>query len=75
MRQAHDIMLAGFDDDPIASHLPVPLTTVRLPPLPFAEVAFDALEQWLVNPTVGPRQIIIDTELVVRESTCVKSTS
>jgi GntR family transcriptional regulator, arabinose operon transcriptional repressor len=65
-----DVRLAGFDDDPIAAHLPVPLTTVRLPARPFAEAAFDALMRRLSSADhTGPRQIIIDTELVVREST------
>jgi DNA-binding LacI/PurR family transcriptional regulator len=70
LRIGHDVKLAGFDDDPIATFLPVPLTTVRLPARPFAEAAFaevttDVDEQG----SSTQRQIIIDCELAVRAST------
>ncbi len=32
-----DILLAGFDDDPLAGLLPVPLTTIRFVADPFAK--------------------------------------
>ena len=64
-----DIKLAGFDDDPIAEFLPVALTTIRLPIGPFARVAHDALVRRIEYPDIDPRQIIIDTELVIRKST------
>ena len=35
--------LAGFDDDPVAELLPVPLTTIRLPVQSFAEAAYEAM--------------------------------
>jgi len=70
LRIGQDVKLAGFDDDPIATFLPVPLTTVRLPARPFAEAAFaevttDADQQG----SSTQRQIIIDCELAVRAST------
>lgn len=64
-----DVKLAGFDDDPIASLLPVPLTTVRLPARPFAEAAFDALLPSAGSVCSARRQVIIDCELAVRAST------
>lgn len=64
-----DIKLAGFDDDPIASFLPVPLTSVRLPARPFAEAAFEAVLPQSNAAGNFRRQVIIDTELVVRAST------
>ncbi len=64
-----EVKLAGFDDDPIAALLPAPLTTIKLPVRPFAEAAYEALRGHIANPALQPRQIIIDVELIVREST------
>jgi len=68
-----DVKMAGFDDDPIAELLPVPLTTIRLPARPFARAAYEAILSRIEEPTIDPRQIIIDTHLVVRESTTGKT--
>jgi GntR family transcriptional regulator of arabinose operon len=66
-----EIKLAGFDDDPIAELLPVPLTTIRLPVQSFARTAFQAIRRRVLEPETDVTQIIIDTELVVRGSTCL----
>ncbi len=72
-RIGRDIKVAGFDDDPIAALLPAPLTTIRLPIQPFAEAAYAALTRQIADPALAPRQIIIDVELIVRESTTGES--
>lgn len=64
-----DIRLAGFDDDPIAELLPVSLTTIRLPVQPFSHAAYEAMLALIAGAETSPRQVIIDTELVVRNST------
>ena len=64
-----DIKMAGFDDDPIASLLPVPLTTIRLPASSFAKAAYDAVTRRIQSDQKNVRQILIDCELVVRKST------
>jgi len=64
-----DVKLAGFDDDPIAELLPVPLTTIRLPDKAFAQTAYKAILRRISEPDTDIGQIIIDTELVIREST------
>lgn len=64
-----DIKLAGFDDDPIAELLAMPLTTIRLPVDPFADAAYKAILQRVKEDDFLHQQVIIDTELVVREST------
>lgn len=69
MRIGKDIKLAGFDNDPIAELLPVPLTTIRLPVEEFAQTAYEAMLDQTTNPSAEPRQIVIDTELVIRGST------
>jgi GntR family transcriptional regulator, arabinose operon transcriptional repressor len=65
-----DIMLAGFDDEPFAEMLPVPLTTIRFPADPFAQVCYERLTAQMADPSVPlPGQTLIDVELVAREST------
>ena len=68
-----DIKLAGFDDDPIAELLPVPLTTIRLPILSFAQAAYEAMLDNITGVDTNTRQIIIDAELVVRGSTDLRA--
>jgi DNA-binding LacI/PurR family transcriptional regulator len=72
LKIGQDVKLAGFDDDPVAELLPVPLTTIRLPVQSFAEAAYEAMLSQVSGRGADTRQIIIDTELVIRGSTdCV----
>ncbi len=64
-----DVKLAGFDDDPIAELLPVPLTTIRLPVYSFSQAAYEAMLDNISGVDTNARQIVIDAELVVRGST------
>ena len=65
-----DMMLAGFDDEPFAGLLPVPLTTIRFPADPFAQTCFDRLYAQMAEPANPLRGMtLIDVELVVRDST------
>lgn len=68
------IGLAGFDDDPIASMLPTPLTVVRQPIEPFALTVYQAaLSLTRSSPQIPPlprgSHIVVPTELIVRAST------
>jgi GntR family transcriptional regulator, arabinose operon transcriptional repressor len=63
------VKLAGFDDDPIAELLPVSLTTIRLPVQTFALAAYEAMLNLVSGVDTSPRQVIIDAELIVRNST------
>ena len=66
------VMLAGFDDQPIAEVLPVPLTTVRFPVEPLTQVCYDCLMGELANPGDRvPALIFMDVELVIRPSSGV----
>ena len=64
-----DLLLAGFDDDPIAELLPVPLTTVQLPARILAEAAFDEMVRRLGDRSRAPIQLIVDPMVVHRAST------
>jgi DNA-binding LacI/PurR family transcriptional regulator len=65
-----DILMAGFDDDPLAELLPVPLTTIRFVADPFAKLCYERLMDQMANPLESlPAVTMVDVELVVREST------
>jgi LacI family transcriptional regulator len=63
-----DIALVGFDDLPIATLSDVQLTTVRQPVIQFGIKAVEILIDLIENGVKPPRRIIMDTELVIRES-------
>jgi LacI family transcriptional regulator len=63
-----DIALVGFDDLPIATLSDVQLTTVRQPVIQFGIKAVEILIDLIENGINPPRRIIMDTELVIRES-------
>ncbi|MFV0302023.1 MAG: LacI family DNA-binding transcriptional regulator [Paracoccus sp. (in: a-proteobacteria)] len=62
-----DISLVGYNDIPIVSRLPTPLTTVRVP---FDQVAMAALDLFLADePPVNERIRIMAPTLIPRQST------
>jgi LacI family transcriptional regulator len=63
-----DIAFIGFDDLPIAVLSDIKLTTVRQPVVQFGVKAVELLIDLLENGVNPPRRIIMDTELIVRES-------
>ncbi len=64
-----DVRLAGFDDDPVAAVLPVPLTTVRLDARTFAATAVHCVRGRLDGSLPRTTQVLVDGELVARAST------
>lgn len=70
LKVGEDVLLAGFDDEPLAELLPVPLTTIRFPAEPFAQVCYERLTAQMADPsTPVPGMTLIDVELIIREST------
>jgi DNA-binding LacI/PurR family transcriptional regulator len=63
-----DISFVGFDDLPIATQSDVKLTTVRQPIIQFGARAVETLIDLIENGTKPSRRIIMDTELVIRDS-------
>jgi LacI family transcriptional regulator len=63
-----DIAFVGFDDLPIASQSDCKLTTVRQPIVQFGVKAVDTLIDLIENGIKPSRRIIMDTELVIRDS-------
>jgi LacI family transcriptional regulator, galactose operon repressor len=63
-----DIAFVGFDDLPIATLSDIQLTTIRQPVVSFGAKAVEILIDLIENGTTPPRHIIMDTELVIRDS-------
>ncbi len=70
VRIPQDVKLVGFDDVVEAGRMNPALTSIRQPCLDLAATAFRTLLERMDNPDLSPRQILLDTSLVVRESTC-----
>lgn len=68
VRIPEDIRIVGIDDVSYASLLPVPLTTVRQPCREIGATALATMLDRIDHPHMPPRDILLDGELVVRES-------
>jgi LacI family transcriptional regulator len=68
LRVPNDVAFVGFDDLPLANLSAVPLTTVRQPVVQFGAKAVEVLIDLIENGIDPPRYVIMETELVVRES-------
>jgi LacI family transcriptional regulator len=67
-----DVAFVGFDDLPMAMLADVQLTTVRQPVIQFGIRAVELLIDEIENGINPPRHVIMDAELVIRES-CSRS--
>jgi LacI family transcriptional regulator len=65
-----DIAFIGFDDIPMGGLTNIQLTTVRQPIMKFGIKAVELLIDLIENGTNPPRHILLDTELVIRDSCC-----
>jgi GntR family transcriptional regulator of arabinose operon len=63
-----DVRLVGIDDAEYAKLLPVPLTTLRQPTREIGDAALAAMLERLSRPDRPVRDILLQTELIVRES-------
>ena len=68
-RIPHDVRVTGVDDIGLAASAQPPLTTVRQPYREIAQSALVTMLQRLRNPQTPPRQILLDTSLIIRQST------
>ncbi len=63
-----DVAVTGFDDIPVARHLRPQLTTVRQPIQELGATAFEVLHSMISDAGHAPRNIVLPTRLVPRES-------
>ncbi|GAP12622.1 transcriptional regulator, LacI family [Longilinea arvoryzae] len=68
LRVPQDVAFVGFDDLPLTSPIGLGLTTVRQPVYPFGYKAIETLIDVINNGILPPRRVIMDTELIIRES-------
>lgn len=68
MRIPGDIAFVGFDDLPVASLSDFKLTTIRQPIIQFGAQAVVSLMDLIENGIKPSRRIIMDTELIIRDS-------
>jgi LacI family transcriptional regulator len=73
LRIPEDVAVVGFDDNPASSKTIPPLTTVRQPISQMGSKAADFLINIIETGAQSTQKVILDTELVVRES-CGAST-
>ena len=71
----NEIAFVGFDDLPIATLADVQLTTMRQPVVQFGIRAVELLIEMIENGTHSPHHIILETELVIRDSCGAKQLS
>jgi len=69
-----DLSIIGYNDIPVVSRLPVPLTTIREPFNNIARGAIDLLLDETPNPTGEVRTIVATPTLIPRKSTAAPST-
>jgi len=63
------VAIAGVNDDPLTALTDPPLTTVRIPVFDLGATAATVLIDGLTGRVTGPRQIILPSQLIVRDST------
>jgi LacI family transcriptional regulator len=68
LRIPEDVAIVGFDDIPASARTSPTLTTVRQPVLQMGSKAVDVLINAIENDIKLTQHVILDTELVVRES-------
>ena len=74
MRVPADISVVGADDIPFAALSQPPLTTVRVPRELLGAIAIDTLRNMLERKGEPGIEVVVDTELVIRESTAIATT-
>ncbi len=63
-----DVRIAGIDDVKYSHFVRISLTTIRQPCQVMGQVAVRTMLERIQSPTLPIRQILLDTELIVRES-------
>jgi DNA-binding LacI/PurR family transcriptional regulator len=70
-----DLRLTGIDDVGYASILPVPLTTVKQPIEQIGQTALQLMLERIHSRERPTREVLLDGELIVRESSYRQSSS
>lgn len=68
VRVPEELSVVGFDDNPIAAHGRVPLTTIRQPLTEMGRTGLELLLQHMKAKKPHPTKLLLPTELIERES-------
>ncbi|HEY6072643.1 MAG TPA: substrate-binding domain-containing protein, partial [Anaerolineales bacterium] len=68
LKVPEDVAFVGFDDLPMTTMLESQLTTVRQPVYQFGIRAVELLIDLINNGILPPRRVLLETELVIRET-------
>jgi LacI family transcriptional regulator len=64
-----EMSITGFNDMPFADRFQPPLTTIRIRPYEVGAAAAELMLEALQHPGSHPRQVQLEPQLVIREST------
>jgi DNA-binding LacI/PurR family transcriptional regulator len=68
LRVPEDLSVVGFDDNPIAAHGRIPLTTVQQPLSEMGQMGLELLRQHVQGKKQSPNKLLLPTKLVERQS-------
>ena len=68
-RIPEDVLLASFDDTPVAAAMDPPLTVIRQSSREIARMAYATLLMRIARPSLPPHRVLIEAPLIVRDST------
>ena len=68
LRVPEDLSIVGFDDNPVAEHGRVPLTTVRQPLSDMGRLGLETLLQQVRHSKSTPTKLLLPTELIERKT-------
>lgn len=66
-----DISVIGYDNIPISEYLPTSLSTINTHSEEVGQKAAELLINKIMNPDTPMKQVIVNPELVIRESTMI----
>lgn len=69
LRVPEDIMVVGFDNLELSKMMHPAITTVNQPRMQLGYSAFELLQDCILNPEASPKSVILNTELIVRNTT------
>lgn len=68
LRVPEDMAIIGIDDQPFASYLNPPLTSIRLPVIEAGRLAAETLLRRMADPSLAPEHVELPCRLVIRAS-------
>jgi len=68
LRVPEELSVVGFDDNPIAAHGRIPLTTVHQPLSEMGRIGLELLRQHVQGKKQSPNKLLLPTKLVERQS-------